>query len=280
MVMKLSLPTLLSLVAVTAGGAFAACQSIEPVEADIGVDPATLVDDAGPELDAAVDAGPELDAAVDAAVDAGDTAVDAAVDAGDTAEACAPETDAALLARECTDKNLNCGDVVVTDRCGASRTVSCGTCDSASGAACGADNLCFASGGKYACGRVAVRNCQEGCVAAQQSCDDTKRCVVTCGGTSCAGKATSCATFSPPFGSSLTCSDVADGGACPPMTKTCTTGSDCGLTNPRQLAVCINLDGGVGTCAYCGAAGSNGLACGAVTDAGSTTCNQTTRSCQ
>lgn len=303
--MKTSFTLVSSLVAVLVGGTFAACSSIDPVAPEIGVAPETT-DDAG--RDAAVDAG--ADSGSDAEIDACAAETDAELatasctggkncgdltvtdgcgasrtvscgtcgttDAGvptacntqtNTCE-CVPDSDADLVASECTAKNKNCGALTITDRCGATRTVACGACEGS--ATCGADNVCACSGGAYACGRGCVRNCLEGCATAPTSCEDKKRCVSACGGTTCAGRSATCTTFNATVGRADVCTDVVDGGACPSFSASCTTAANCGLSQPRAKAVCVS-----GQCFYCGAPGSDGLACG-----GTGTCNAATRSCQ
>lgn len=313
--MKTSFTLVSSLVAVLSGGAFAACSSLDPSSPEIGVDPSTLIDadaeDTGPADTGPADTGPadscapETDDQLVAASctggkDCGALAVTdkcgaartiscgvcgsdpgVACNAATNACECTGESDATLVASACTAVGKTCGSVAVTDRCGQSRTLACGTCDAASGATCNAaTNTCSCVQGKYTCGNACVRNCLEGCVAAPTSCEDTKLCVSTCGGTSCAGKATECTTFSNANGRANVCKDLGVGGACASFSAACTTAANCGFTSSRATAVCIVGGAAAGECFYCGAPGSNGLACGGTRDGGVAVCNEATRICE
>jgi hypothetical protein len=291
-----------SLLALAAASAFAACSSVDPSPAQIGVDPATL--DAG--VDACVgesntelvkkacdDAGKECGTAtvkdrcgVDQTVacgsfgggcDQNSATKNFCNTATSTCECKDSRTDAEVVSAFCTASAKNCGDPGAKDRCGLARAGSCGTCDAASGAVCGAStNVCECSGGKYACGTTCVRNCLEGCSAAANACEDTKRCVTVCDGVACsAGHTAACTTFSRPTGRSQVCTDLPDGGACATFSAACTTAADCGFTASRAIAVCVLGDAGPGECFYCGAPGTNGLPCGGVG-----TCVAATRTCQ
>ncbi len=123
-------------------------------------------------------AGDGSDASVEAAVDAGGGDVLVVPDASSDAatEACVPETNAALCARERKD----CDGIVATDSCGTARAVpSCGTCTSP--LTCGARNPnvcgCVVESDTMFCSRLG-KNC--GQVVAMDNCGTT-RTVASCG---------------------------------------------------------------------------------------------------
>jgi hypothetical protein len=253
--MKTSHSLVASLLALTAASVFAACSSVEPTPAQIGVDPESI--DAGSDADsdacapesptelvkkACDDVGKECGTATitdrcggvqnvacgsfGGGCDQTSTTKNFCNAATSKCECKDSRTDAEVVRAACTAGARNCGDPGAKDNCGVTRAGSCGICDAASGATCGAAGVCgctnaAATGLAFLCENRCVRNCLESCETAPNTCGENNQCVSACSAATCAGRADVCTTFVNSVGRSLTCTALPDGGACAPFSAPC-----------------------------------------------------------
>jgi hypothetical protein len=244
--------------------------------AAVGCDFTGLPEDRGA-LTKGPGAGGGADASVQDASTAGDAAsgADATVsaDAGpaaDAGDACAPKSAGELAVERCGARV--CGTIDVTDNCGASRSISCGTC--ANGAPCESGGTCGCASETQQ--QLVNLHCGVG------SCGDksvTDRCgaqrTISCG-TSCAGQGETCGGGDPGTANVCGCTPETAAQFCARYGKNCSTFSgpdNCGVRRTNVACGSCTLPqtcGGAGNAGVCGCTpttcAAQGKNCGSIPD--------------
>ena len=224
---------------------------------------------------------------------------------------CKPQSDQEL----CADATATCGSITVTDRCNATRTVSCGSCNN--GQVCTASNDCctpksnaqLCSEAGRVCGSLTVTdNCGvQRTISSCGSCDPGENCnnagACVCPQPSCSGVA--CGSVTNACGNTASCPNTCNattqqcvGNSClckPETDQQLCANTECGTISPQdrcnmtRVLTCPNSCSSGEVCSsnscVCPQPSCSGIPCGSVSNAcGNTksctnTCNATTQQC-